>query len=259
MALKLSAYGQSDMGRVRGRNEDSLCVEPSRGIAVVADGMGGAPAGDVASALAVEEVARGLHAGEGMEEAIRRADRRIREMAAENPELAGMGTTVTALVVRPEEEVFVVGHVGDSRAYRLAAGEVRALTRDHTMVRKMVERGDLPPEGERHHPLAHILSQALGVDAEVEVDVLEGTCGPGDRFLLCSDGLVAVMSDDEIGEWLENVAPGDTESVVTELVAEANRRGAPDNVTVALVALDAPLSASEPDHDNGDQEADAES
>jgi protein phosphatase len=235
MALKLSAFGLSDLGKVRSRNEDSLCVEPSRGIAVVADGMGGAPAGDVASALAVQEVARGLHGGGEMEEVIRRANDRIFEMAGRHSRFSGMGTTVTALRVRVEEETWTVGHVGDSRAYRFDNRGLHPVTRDHTVVRRMVEEGTLSMDQERNHPMSHILSQALGTQETVEVDVHEGRCGEGEGFLLCSDGLIAVMPEEEMEIRVERALSGDPEVVVKEMVEEANGRGAPDNVTVAIV------------------------
>jgi protein phosphatase len=245
----IEAFGRSDVGQVRVRNEDTLAVEPTQGIVVVADGMGGAPAGDLASALAVQEVARSLHSGEAMLAAVLAANEKIRAMAETQPILNGMGTTVTALQLSPESGRFVIGHVGDSRAYRMASGSLTQLTRDHTMVRDMVDAGRIPASAERDHPLAHILSRALGTEEEVEVDLLEGEVAGGDCFLLCSDGLMKVMEDEEIEAWMERLGEEPPEPVVEGMVEEANRRGAPDNVTVALLVVKGTASAPQKNPD----------
>jgi protein phosphatase len=233
----------SDPGRVRPRNEDALAVEPGRGIMVVADGMGGAPAGEVASAMAVQEVTRALHEGKGMRAAIENAHLRVREMSAANAERAGMGTTVTALHVDPGAGTFILGHVGDSRAYHLSGGIFFRRTTDHTLVRSMVEEGRLPVEAERDHPMSHILTRAVGVEEELEVEVVEGTLADGDRFLLCSDGLGRVLEEDEIGAWIRETRPDGLAEAASDLVEEANRRGAPDNVTVALLVAEGSADA----------------
>jgi protein phosphatase len=238
VAFRIHAFGISDPGQVRARNEDAMAVEPTRGLLVVADGMGGAPAGEVASAVAVQEVARGLHAGETMEVVLLGAHDRLREMAADKPHLAGMGTTVTALVVDGDGGTFVLGHVGDSRAYHLSGGILYLRTTDHTLVRSMVEEGRLPPEAEKDHPMAHILTRALGVEEEVEPEIIRGVVSGGDRFLLCSDGLGRVMSEDEVGEWIRALRSTGLEEAASSLIEEANRRGAPDNVTVAALTVD---------------------
>ncbi len=239
MSLKIRVFGRSDVGQVRGRNEDTLAVEPSRGVVVVADGMGGAPAGDLASSLAVQEVARGLQAGEGMEKALRRANDKVRETADAQPALFGMGTTVTALKVSLETGTYVLGHVGDSRAYLLSSSEgFSQISRDHTMVRDMVEAGKIPASAEREHPLGHILTRVLGTEDLVDVDLLEGVVQAGHCFLLCSDGLVKVMEDPELEVWIRRALSEPLEALVDAMVEEGNRRGAPDNLTVALLAVD---------------------
>jgi len=214
-----------------------MVVEPSKGLVVVADGMGGAPAGDVASATAVQEVARGLHGQKSMREAIQEANRRILELSEAQPAFSGMGTTLTALQVSLDTEKYVVGHVGDSRAYLLAGEGFRQLSRDHTMVRDMVDAGKIPASAEREHPLGHILSRALGTDHSVDVDVLEGPVTEGDCFLLCSDGLVKVMEEHEVEAWVRKARTEPLEDVVEDILGEANRRGAPDNVTVVLLTV----------------------
>jgi serine/threonine protein phosphatase PrpC len=237
LPFSIDAYGRSDVGQVRTRNEDTLVVESAQGFMVVADGMGGAPAGDVASALAVQEVAKGLHAGAGMEESVQAANRRILETAESQPAMSGMGTTLTALRVFPESRRYVVGHVGDSRAYLLSAGDFSQVSRDHTMVRDMVEAGRIPASAEREHPLGHILTRVLGTQAHVAVDVVEGELRDGDCFLLCSDGLIRVMDGTEVENWIRKVGTLPLEGLVDSMLGEANRRGAPDNVTVALLAV----------------------
>ena len=216
-----------------------MAVEPSQGIVVVADGMGGAPAGDLASAIAVQEVVLGLHAGEGMEESIQRANGKIVEMAEVQPTFSGMGTTLTALKVSLESWSYVLGHVGDSRAYLLSGDGFSQISRDHTMVRDMVDAGKIPPSAEREHPLGHILSRVLGTGDDVEVDLVEGTARDGDCFLLCSDGLTKVMEEEEVEEWVRRAGSQPLEEVVDAMVAEGNLRGAPDNITVAFLAVNA--------------------
>jgi len=238
MPFRISAFGLSDKGKVRPNNEDAMAVEPSRGIVTVADGMGGAPAGEVASALAIQEACRGFHAGEGMQESVLRANRTIWEMAQTKPSFHGMGTTLTALRVSAKSGAFEVGHVGDSRAYRLHGEALWQLTRDHTAIASMVEEGLISPLKARTHPMSHILSRALGTQDEVEVEVILGVAEAGDRFLLCSDGLIRVFEDRELEERLLAGRDRKLEDVVRTIVEEANLRGSPDNVTVAILAVD---------------------
>jgi len=242
LSLHIRAFGRSDVGQVRRRNEDTVAVDPSQGIVVVADGMGGAPGGDLASALAVKEVARGHQAGEEMEESILSANRKILELAEPQPALSGMGTTLTALKVSPETSIYLVGHVGDSRAYLLSDEDFSQISRDHTMVRDMVDAGKIPASAERKHPLGHILSRVLGTEGDVEVDLVEGTAGDGDCFLLCSDGLEKVMDEEEVEGWVRRARSEPLEEVVDLLVEEVNLRGGPDNITVAFLRVEAPSS-----------------
>lgn len=238
LPFHITAFGISDKGVARPQNEDAMAVEPSKGIAIVADGMGGAPAGEVASALAVQEVCRGFHEGQGIREAVERANGKILEAATEKESLSGMGTTLTALQIDSQTGAFQVGHVGDSRAYRLNEDTLVRLTRDHTVVAEMVAAGTLPASAARGHQLEHILSQALGTHPEVEVEVVLGLAQDGDRFLLCSDGLIRVLEDTELEVALLASRSGGLEEVVDGLVQEAIRRGAPDNVTAAILAVD---------------------
>ena len=238
LPFRLSAFGLSDQGRVRPKNEDAMAVEPSLGIVMVADGMGGAPAGEVASALAIQEVSSGFYEGQGVRDAFLRANEKILKIAGEQSSCAGMGTTLTALRVMADSGAFEVGHVGDSRGYRLNGDDFLQITRDHTVVAEMVEAGTLSPAQARGHHLGHILSQAMGTHEELDVDVVLGMVEEGDRFLLCSDGLTRVMRDEDLKRCLQESREGSLEGVVRATVEEANRRGAPDNVTMAILAVD---------------------
>jgi protein phosphatase len=173
-----------------------------------------------------------------MEESVRRANRKIVGMAGAQPALSGMGTTVTALKVSLETGTYVVGHVGDSRAYLLSNEGFSQLSRDHTMVRDMVEAGKIPPSAEREHPLGHILTRVLGAEDPLEVDLVEGAVHEGQCFLLCSDGLVKVMEDEELERWVRRARDGTLEEVVDAMVEEGNLRGAPDNITVAFLVVE---------------------
>lgn len=250
--VTLLAAGRSDVGRVRTRNEDALALEPERGLAVVADGMGGHPAGDIASRIAVETAVECLSAlpdtdedweetsGERMREAVQAANDRILRDAEENPEHQGMGTTLTALLVNPGVGRFLVGHVGDSRAYVYRDGVLRQITRDHTWVQERVEAGDLPAEVARTHPMGHMLTQALGTQPTVEVQVTGGDAPAGSLFLVCSDGLVGMLADLEIETMLREEEPTDgdaLERTAERLVSGANEEGGTDNITVALLRV----------------------
>lgn len=254
----LTVAGASDVGRIRRRNEDAFAVEPRLGVVAVADGMGGHPAGDVASSLAVSELmalfrdenggvrpdstneseANGV--GVRMEEAVRRANARILEAADADPQRAGMGTTLTALQVSPTTGDFALGHVGDSRGYLFNGSGLRRLTRDHTWVQEMVDAGKLDVEAGEGHPLRHILSRALGIGRHVVPEVTRGQGHPGDLFLLCTDGLIGMISDEELEAYLAANREGDLNEIARGLVELANQRGGADNITVVLLRLGGP-------------------
>jgi len=241
--LLLQVATASDPGQVRARNEDAVAARPDAGLVVVADGMGGHAAGDRASRLAVEEVLRGLvDGGEGdpclrVEGAVRAAHHRVLSTADLSPEFRGMGTTLTVLLMERGRGCWVVGHVGDSRAYLFRRGVLRQVTRDHTWVQEQVDLGQLEPQAAAAHPLASLLLQAIGSGNEVVPQVVQETLQPGDLFLLCSDGLVRVVADRELEVALGAIGGRDMErlqAAVDGLVTLANERGGPDNVTVAL-------------------------
>lgn len=250
MALDLTIIGRSDQGQVRPRNEDAFRIRSDAGLAVVADGMGGHPAGAEASALAVETFFREVlgHSppssngawGERMLEGVESAHRRLMEEGHLNPARRGMGTTLTALHVSPDTGVATLVHVGDSRAYRLREGSLTRLSRDHTWVQEQVDAGNLRPGVARVHPMAHVLTRVVGGSEDLpEPQLRHEQTDVGDLYLLCTDGLTTHLTDDTIREILM-ASPDSPEKVATSLVQAANEGGGTDNVTVVLVAAGAP-------------------
>jgi serine/threonine protein phosphatase PrpC len=241
--MPIAFAGQTDTGRVRARNEDALLQRPERGLFAVADGMGGHAAGDIASRIAVDILDEHTVELEGdVAEALRRAVRAghdaIIRAAHADTALQGMGTTLTALHVDPVTSRCVIAHVGDSRAYRWAEGTLEQLTRDQTWVQEQVESGSLDAEQARHHPFSAMLTCALGIeDTELDIQVVEPDAAPGSTFLLCSDGLVARLDDQELRSVLLD-HNGDLEAAARALVDAANEAGGPDNITVALVRVE---------------------
>jgi protein phosphatase len=235
----------TDRGRARVRNEDAHRVDGAYGVLVVADGMGGHPAGDIASALTVEEIVRHLRAsassepaGARMREAVVSADAAVREGAAADASRQGMGTTVAALLAQPGEERVVIGHVGDSRAYLFEQGRVRQLTRDHTWVEDQIAAGRMTREQARGHRWGHVLTRAVGVGDAIAPDVLEVNATPGQVYLLCTDGLTNMLTDLAIERTLEDTLARGLEATAWALVDGANDRGGIDNITVALLGID---------------------
>jgi PPM family protein phosphatase len=236
--------GLTDPGRKRRRNEDAFVVDPP--LFVVADGMGGAQAGEVASRLAAAAFreyheADALGGEERVEAIIQEANRRIYERARVDTNASGMGTTVTAAVV--EGDRIAIGHVGDSRAYRIRGNELEQLTDDHSLVADLMRSGRLTPEQADAHPQRSVITRALGTDPEVDVDTFAVAAEPGDVFLLCSDGLTTMVGDDEILR-LVGESSG-LESAAKALVRTANRHGGEDNVTVVLFAVEAAEAAEQ--------------
>ncbi len=244
------AAGVTDTGRRRLRNEDAFICEPP--LFAVADGMGGARAGEVAAGLAaaaLEEAGSETRGAEGVAALIVEANTRIWERSRNDPRTAGMGTTVTAALVDASSGAVAIGHVGDSRAYLLRDGTLDQLTTDHSLVAELVESGVLTPEEAERHPQRSAITRALGTEPTVEVDAFTMQAEPGDLFLVCSDGLSAMISDDAVRSALET-AERDPERAADALVAAANARGGEDNITVVLFEIvedDEPLAGSEPE------------
>ncbi len=272
-AFRVRAHGLTDQGRVRPTNEDHFLVADlsrtlriqqtslpqaatyqgrSRGhVLLVADGMGGAAAGEVASALSVETVEAfvvellrrfsNLQASDehgvisDLRQAVRQADARIVEEVALHPELAGMGTTLT-MAFTSGSRLFVI-HAGDSRCYLFRAGDIHRLTEDHTVVAEMVDRGEISPEQARHHSHRHVVTNVLGGgQAGVRVDVQRVDLESGDVLLLCSDGLTDMLDDARISAVLS--AEVEPEAACRRLVAEANEAGGHDNITAVVARFE---------------------
>lgn len=233
---ELRAGSASDVGRVRTNNEDELLVTDR--LFAVADGMGGHAAGEVASLIAVEALKAAFErdrTADGLADAVREANRAVWRRAAEQPELRGMGTTVTAtaLVDEDGEELLTLANVGDSRAYLLRDGELDQITDDHSLPEEMVRRGELAPEDAALHPQRHILTRVLGMDEEIEVDCFRIIPFKGDRILLASDGLTNELTDDQIASVLRRLS--DPEETANELVRQAKASGGSDNITVVVI------------------------
>ncbi len=238
--IRVSQHSErTDTGRQRQANEDSFLARSP--LFVVADGMGGAQAGEVASMTAVKAFEGGLPDGdleEALENSIGLANRTIHDQAHADESLAGMGTTITAASVDSEGEQVVIGHVGDSRAYRLRDGILQRLTRDHSLVEEMRRRGQITEEQAEDHPQRSIITRALGPEPEVEVDIQSVPSEPGDLFMLCSDGLTTMVGDERIKKLITDSTT--LEAATRALVDEANRAGGRDNITVVLFEVEDP-------------------
>lgn len=242
----VSLWGLTDRGLVRRDNQDACAYEHREGAyawAVVCDGMGGAAAGDLASAMAVsrfrnhmvclEEPEEYQEEGALLVQATEAANRAVYLKAGTNRAYAGMGTTLVGTLLR-ENTLWVV-NVGDSRAYHITRGVIQRITRDHSVVEDLVRKGDITPEEARHHPQKHLITRALGTARQVQVDLFQRQVEEGDAVLLCSDGLVNVVTDEEIRK--EILAGGTPEEICRRLLARTLAEGAPDNVTIVLLQL----------------------
>lgn len=227
----------SDVGRVRENNEDAFHADGR--LFIVADGMGGHRAGEVASSVAVEEFLsyerenRRVEPLQRLKKGIQAANRAVLSMASEDRSLKGMGTTFTVLLL---EKGAYLGHVGDSRAYLLREGKINLLTRDHSLVEKMVREGYLSPREAREHPKRNIILRALGMSGEPSADLVRVEVQEGDRIILCTDGLTSHIEDLELAAMLTEER--DPETCARRLIQEANARGGEDNVTVVIVDLE---------------------
>jgi PPM family protein phosphatase len=249
--LHWRSYGVTDRGRRRRRNEDALLLTPEAGVYAVADGMGGHAAGDVASRMAVHTLSRVFGAVQPpsteaaaawLSAGFAAANEAILAHAAGDRACAGMGTTLTALAVPADHGGIAIAHTGDSRAYRLRGGELAQLTRDHTWVQQQVDAGILTPAAARHHARSSVLYRVLGIESAEAADIIIADAAAGDVLLLCSDGLTAMLEDEHIRATVQGAVgqsgPGaalDLSQLGTALVAEANRRGGVDNITLVLL------------------------
>jgi PPM family protein phosphatase len=219
--------GLSHPGRRRRRNEDAFVIAPP--LFAVADGMGGAKAGEIASRLAAAAVREEGGGRVDVAELIHEANRRVFERASVDPSASGMGTTMTVALV--DDDHVTIGHVGDSRAYRLRDHRLEQLTEDHSLVAELVRSGRLSPEEAETHPQRSAITRSVGTEADVDVDTFTVETRPGDVFLICSDGLTDMVEEDRIADVVEQNRD-DLERAVKQLIADANRSGGEDNVTV---------------------------
>jgi PPM family protein phosphatase len=248
----------TDPGLRRTSNEDSYSARPDIGLFVVADGMGGHVAGEVASRVAVEAIEAFIEETAGADKnrtwpfpfdpglsleanrlkaAFRLANRRIASAIADSQDLRGMATTASAVLMGKESAS--VGHVGDSRVYVLRQGTLAQITHDHSWVEEQVRAGTLTPSAARQHPWRNVVTRALSGGEDPEVDVTEVTPEPGERYLLCSDGLFGVVADDRIAEILGQSGVA-LETICRGLVDAANQAGGPDNITALVLEIDVP-------------------
>ena len=231
MSVLGRSTGLSHPGRRRRRNEDAWVCHPP--LFAVADGMGGARGGEIASRVAATALGEAVDgSGETRVVAlIQEANRQVYERAREDSDASGMGTTITVALF--ENGIVSIGHVGDSRAYLIRDRKVDQLTEDHSLVAELVRSGRLSPEEAESHPQRSVITRALGTDPDVDVDSFSVEAKPGDLFLICSDGLTSMVGDEEI---LDVVEPrrDDLDAAAKELVAEANRSGGEDNITVVF-------------------------
>jgi protein phosphatase len=222
---------RTDVGRGRPENEDSHLVAPDDGLYAVADGMGGHRAGEVASATAIDALKAAYQGGQRIDQAVGAANAAVFARAAEDASLRGMGTTLTAIALH--DSTAELGHVGDSRAYLMRDGNVTQVTEDHSLVEQLVREGRLTPEEAQNHPQRAIITRALGVDPNVAVDTYRIDLRPGDRLMICSDGLTNMLSDDTIAQTLRRHA--DPQQAADTLIDMANQAGGDDNITVILL------------------------
>jgi len=252
--MKLTAFGGTDVGQVREKNEDAFLIDESRRLFLVADGMGGHAGGGFASSHAAEAVLEDLKRQEEkqdmtqplkddpghtlaqlqLQHALRQTNEALFQQSMTDSQLRGMGTTLTAL--KFDERYANLAHVGDSRAYLIRDGALGQLTSDHSWVQEQVRSGVLTPEEARLHPLKNIITRSMGHEREVTVDLFKEEYRIGDRYLLCSDGLTNMVVDDEILATVMKEAP---EPAVCRLIQRAKEEGGLDNITVIVVALEA--------------------
>jgi PPM family protein phosphatase len=243
-----TGVGRTETGHVRASNQDALAVLNDCGVWIVADGMGGHPAGDIAAQTAVA-MATGRarertawlreHPGAAAEyvaDLVTSANRRIHDLILAKPSLKGMGTTFVALVITPASKpVAHIAHLGDSRAYLYRTGQLKQLTRDHTLVEKWVQQGWIDTATALTHPERHVLTKGLGMNVDMKPELTETPVTPHDLIMLCSDGLTKMLEDSAIASVLSR-ANGDPNRACHDLIDQALSRGGEDNVTVIVVA-----------------------
>ncbi len=242
--MQIAVGARTDVGMIRSGNEDNFFAEADerRGVFVVADGMGGHAAGEVASEMAVQIIARQLlpmsavtdpDANDTVAKALKDANRAIYNRMLAEVDKQGMGTTASVAVL--SDAGYLIGQIGDSRIYLLRDGELRQLTKDHSYVQEQVDAGLLTPEQARYHPYSNVITRCVGASEEVDVDIYSGKLKVGDVFLLASDGLTGMVDDRRLLQLLQpRAGPG---RIVDSLISEANGRGGLDNITAIVIQV----------------------
>ena len=248
--FRYTCAGRTDVGVIRSGNEDNYLMAVDHGVFIVADGMGGHAAGEVASEMAVRIIARELgdlsgctdvEAAEKVRRSIVEANSAIFERTLAEQDKRGMGTTATAMILLNGN--YLIGQVGDSRAYVLRDGALKQLTKDHSYVQEQVDAGYLSPEEARTHPYSNVITRCVGANVDVAPDVYLGSLRSGDVYLIASDGLTGMIEDEDL---LRMMLKGQTpQQLAEDLVSEANRRGGLDNVTVIIVRIDSARDSTE--------------
>jgi serine/threonine protein phosphatase PrpC len=250
--MRMQAAGRTEVGCVRKHNEDNFLMEPDLGLFVVADGLGGHAAGEVASRIVVDKISDFIthtaerdrtwpveyeadlsYDGNRLKASLLLADQGILDDIRDNPERESMGSTVVACLVQGDRATLV--HVGDSRAYLLNPSGIQQVTRDHSWVAEQVANGILTPDEARHHPFRNVITQALGNGGDLDVAVQEIQVKELDRILLCSDGLSGMIQDRAIWEIVEQAS--DVEAATAKLIDTAMANGGEDNITVVIIAF----------------------
>ena len=238
--LKFNYCGKTDVGLKRSNNEDTLLINGERGFCLVADGMGGAAAGELASRIFSDTAAQVFQPATDLDEkgviervqnTFRLAHERILHHVQKNPSHKGMGCTAELMAI--SDQGFVVGHLGDSRTYRFRQARMKQLTHDHSLIQDHIDKGFLSPKNARSHPLRNIILRAVGISDNLALDLIRGRTYPEDQFLLCSDGLTDLVDDDQIHKVLQSAA--DYHQKADQLIKMALSGGGNDNITVVLV------------------------
>ena len=232
----MKIYGITDKGIVRQSNQDSFYVNEAQGWCVIADGMGGHNGGETASTLAVRTISEVLSkpwddTEDAMRTAIVEANNAVFKKSSESKELNGMGTTV--VLVMMDGNIAYIGHVGDSRAYYINGEKIIQLTKDHSIVQKLIESGTITPKQAKTHPQKNLITRAVGTDRYVEIDVNRVICTKGDYILLCTDGLSSMVDESDMFK----IIMQNPDTAVKELIDAANSAGGTDNITAVLINL----------------------
>ena len=242
--MHLAVSARTDTGRLRKGNEDNLYADANeyRGLFIVADGMGGHAAGEIASQMAVDLIAAELadlndlsaaDAGPRVSDTLKLANRSVFQRTMKEVDKTGMGSTASALLI--SDTRYLIGHVGDSRIYLVRDGKMTQLTHDHSLVQEQVDAGIITAEQARHHPQSNVITCCIGMSSEIEPDVITGETKVGDVFLLASDGLTGMVEDRRLKQLLESRA--NPERIVNAMIADANNNGGIDNITAIVVKV----------------------